>query len=142
MRIKILQKNKELPLPEYKTPGSVAFDIAASEDISVPARETALIPTGLVICAPTDCALIIAARSSTAIKRGLMLANGIGIIDQDFCGPNDEIKISVYNFTDKPVKIKKGERIAQGMFVKIEKAEWKQADKLENKTRGGFGSTG
>lgn len=142
MQVKIFQKNKQTPLPQYKTPGAVAFDIAASEDMSIPAREIALIPTGLVICVPEGYALIVAARSSTAIKRGLMLANGIGIIDQDYCGPDDEIKISVYNFTDKPVKIKKDDRVAQGMFVKIEKVEWKKTDKLENKTRGGFGSTG
>lgn len=142
MKIKISRKNKELPLPEYKTHGSVAFDFAAAEDIVIQSREIAYIPTGLIIKVPEGYALIISARSSTAKKYGLMLTNSIGIIDQDYCGPEDEIKVSVYNFTDKLVEIKRGDRIAQGMFVKIDKVEWQETNELSASTRGGFGSTG
>jgi dUTP pyrophosphatase len=71
-----------------------------------------------------------------------MLANGIGIGDPDFSGDADEYTASLYNFTDKPVKIEAGERIVQGVFVKLERAEWDEVDKLENPQRGGFGSTG
>jgi dUTP pyrophosphatase len=63
-------------------------------------------------------------------------------VDPDFRGDEDEIKVVYYNFSDTPVVIEKGERIAQGTFVKISRPEWEEVDKLENKTRGGFGSTG
>lgn len=142
MRVKIKRLDKSLSLPIYATSGSAAFDLAASEDIIVPSHEIRLIPTGLIICAPPGYMLMIAARSSLPLKRGLTLPNGIGIIDQDYCGPEDEIKIQVYNFTDKSVEIKKGDRIAQTLFLKIERAEWEETYELENQTRGGFGSTG
>ncbi|MBI2552236.1 dUTP diphosphatase [Candidatus Uhrbacteria bacterium] len=142
MKVRIHRKDSSVPLPEYQTPGSVAFDLAASEDTTVPPREIRLIPTGLVICTPPGHILLVATRSSTPMKKGLMLANGIGIIDQDFCGPDDEIKLQLFNFTDQPVEIKKGDRLAQGLFLKLDRVEWEEVSQLENKTRGGFGSTG
>ena len=71
-----------------------------------------------------------------------MLANSVGIIDQDYCGEKDEIKALVLNFTKKTVVVKKGERIAQGILVKIARPEIKEVEKMEKKSRGGFGSTG
>jgi len=66
----------------------------------------------------------------------------MGIIDPDFSGNNDEIKVAYYNFTDKTVSIEKGERIAQALFVPIARFEWTEVDEMPNKTRGGFGTTG
>jgi len=142
MRIKIKRLDKALPLPEYKTTGAVAFDLAARETITIGPKELALIPTGLVVQTPPGHMLSIFARSSIAKKKGLMLANSVGVIDQDYCGPEDEIKISVYNFTDAPTTVEQWERIAQGVFVKIEKAEWEETEEIITPTRGGFGSTG
>ncbi|OGL67922.1 dUTPase [Candidatus Uhrbacteria bacterium RIFCSPLOWO2_01_FULL_47_24] len=142
MRVKIFRKDPSVILPAYHTSGSVAFDLAANEDMVIPPREIRLIPTGLVICTPENHMLLVAARSSTPMKKGLMLANGIGIVDQDFCGPDDEIKIQVYNFTDKPVEVKKGDRLAQGLFLHLERVEWEEITSLPEKSRGGFGSTG
>ncbi|MBI4135915.1 dUTP diphosphatase [Candidatus Uhrbacteria bacterium] len=142
MRVKIYRKDPAVELPAYKTPGSVAFDISVAEDLLIPAHEIRLIPTGLIICTPPGHMLLVAARSSTPLKKGLMLANGIGIVDQDFCGPEDEIKIQVYNFTDKPVEVKRGDRLAQGLFLSVEQVEWEEVKELNAKTRGGFGSTG
>ena len=71
-----------------------------------------------------------------------MLANGVGTIDRDYCGENDEILISVYNFTDNQVLVEKGERVAQGMFVRIDQGNWNEVDKMAENDRGGFGSTG
>lgn len=142
MKVRIFRKDPAVPLPEYKTPGSVAFDLAAAQDVVVPSHEVRLIGTGLVICTPPGHMLMISARSSTAMKKGLMLANGIGIIDQDYCGPDDEVKISVYNFTDKSVEVKTGDRLAQGLFLQLERVEWEEVKELDTKTRGGFGSTG
>ena len=71
-----------------------------------------------------------------------MMAHGIGIGDPDFSGDHDEYKAPLWNFTDQPIVVERGDRIAQGMFVKFERAEWEEVEKLDNKTRGGFGSTG
>ena len=81
-------------------------------------------------------------RSSTPKKKGLSIPHGIGIIDQDYCGPDDEIMIQFYNFTNQPVFIERGERIGQATFVKISKTEWMETDEFLKKSRGGFGSTG
>ena len=71
-----------------------------------------------------------------------MPPHGFGIIDHDYCGPEDEVKILVYNFTDQPVTIEHGEKIAQGVFVHIDKFDWEEVEEMGNETRGGFGSTG
>lgn len=142
MNVKIKRLDKTLPLPEYHTPGSVAFDFSASQDTLIPAKGIEKIPTGLIIETPQGYGLIIASRSSLAYKKGLILSNGIGIIDQDYCGETDEILISVYNLTDKEVKIEKGERIAQGLFMRLDTAEWQEVEKIKDQSRGGYGSTG
>ena len=142
MKINIQRIDASLPLPEYHTAGSAAFDFYARETTVVPSRELARIPSNLIIQAPPGHALVISARSSLAAKKGLVLANGIGLIDSDYCGPNDEILISVYNFTDREVIVEKGERLAQGMFLKVERGEWNEMAEINNNNRGGFGSTG
>lgn len=141
MKIRITKLQDDIELPQYKTTGAVAFDLAAALDVVVAPRQIALVPTGLIIATPRGYALIIASRSSTPIKKGLSTPHGIGIIDQDYAGPNDEIKIQVYNFTDAPVTIAKGERLAQAFFVPIARAEWEEGGPEET-SRGGFGSTG
>ena len=141
MKIRIKRFNKDLPLPEHKTEKAAAFDLIARETIEIKPKEIAYIPLNNVIEAPDGFFLLIAARSSTH-KKGLFLANGIGIVDPDYSGDEDELKAAYFNFTDKPVIVERGERIAQGTFVKIEKADWQEVDVLGNKTRGGFGTTG
>ena len=104
--------------------------------------QVALVPTGLVIGVPPGHFLGVFARSSTPLKRGLMVANGVGVVDSDYCGPNDEIKIQVVNFTDAPVSLKRGDRIAQGVILPFVRAEWEEVSEAPGQTRGGFGSTG
>ena len=70
------------------------------------------------------------------------MRNSVGIIDQDYAGEEDEIHILLQNLTDTPVTIEKGERLAQGIFVKIETATWQETDIMTELSRGGFGSTG
>ena len=103
--------------------------------------QVALVPTGLVIEVPAGHFLGVFARSSTPLKRGLMVANGVGIVDSDYCGPKDEIKIEVVNFTASPVQVRRGDRLAQGVILSYTRAEW-QESAVERATRGGFGSTG
>jgi dUTP pyrophosphatase len=142
MRIRIsrLPSAKDLPLPKYHSSGAVAFDFFATEDTIVSPKTVSLIPTGLVIEVPKGYALLVCSRSSTPLKKSLSPPHGLGIIDHDYCGKDDEIKIQVRNFSDLEVLVQKGERIAQGLFVKIDQAEWEEFVPNEE-NRGGFGST-
>ena len=142
MQIKIKRLDKELPLPTYQTAGSAGFDIYARENTVIAPKAIALVPSNLIIATPPGYMFVIASRSSTPKRKGLMVANGIGIVDSDYSGPEDEIKILVYNFTENEVVVEKGERIAQGLFVKVEQGQWEEVDEMSTKTRGGFGSTG
>jgi dUTP pyrophosphatase len=71
-----------------------------------------------------------------------MVANGVGVIDADYCGPDDEIKIQVLNITDAPVKVTRGDRLAQGIVLPCPAIEWEEVAEMTVPTRGGFGSTG
>ena len=95
-----------------------------------------------MIGVPDGYFLGIFARSSTPLKRGLMVANGVGVIDADYCGPDDEIKIQVLNITDAPVKVARGDRLAQGIVLPCPRIEWNEVEEMTVPTRGGFGSTG
>jgi dUTP pyrophosphatase len=109
----------------------------------VPPGQMALVPTGLVIEVPAGHFLGIFARSSTPLKRGLMVANGVGVVDPDYCGPSDEVKIAVFNVTADPVRVAAGDRIAQGLLLPVARAAWQEATgHLRDTSRGGFGATG
>ncbi len=142
MNVKIKRIDKTLPLPVYETDGSVGFDIIASSDITIPGKEIAMVPSNLIVEVPKGYMLVVASRSSTPMKKGLTPPHGFGIIDHDYCGPEDEIKVLVYNFKDDEVVIDRGEKIAQGVFVRIDKFQWEEVDDLKSESRGGFGSTG
>lgn len=142
MNIEITRCRPHVKLPEYKTSGSVGFDFESAQTITIQPKQIALIPTGLIIKTPPGYMLMITARSSNPLKKGIMLANGVGTIDQDFCGETDEIHVMCYNFTDNPVTIEAGHRIANGLFIPIEKAQWVIKEKALAESRGGFGSTG
>lgn len=138
----IRRLDPDVPLPQYQTSGSAGFDLAASADITIQPGTIALVPTGLVIRVPSGHFLGIFARSSTPLKRGLMVANGVGVVDQDYCGPHDEVKIAVLNFTSAPVRVAAGDRVAQGMLLPVTRVAWEEAQMLRGESRGGFGSTG
>jgi dUTP pyrophosphatase len=142
MLLRIKRLNPSIGLPARETPGAAAFDLAAAADLTIPAGQIALVPTGLIIRVPDGYFLGIFARSSTPLKRGLMVANGVGVIDSDYSGPKDEIKVQVLNITDQPVVVKKGDRIAQGIVLPAPEVRWEEVDEMSTPTRGGFGSTG
>jgi dUTP pyrophosphatase len=142
MKIQIKRIDKSLPLPKYQTFGAVAFDLVSRIDVEIKPLKVNLIPLNVIIKIPKNHAMLLVPRSSLPIKKGLLIPNGIGIIDQDFCGPKDELHLEVLNFTNKKVKIKKGERIAQGLLVAIKKVKWLEVKKINQRSRGGFGSTG
>ena len=141
MNIKVKRFDKELPLPKRQTEGAAAFDLTAREAVTIAPSAIGYVPLNVAIETPPDHFLLIAERSGTH-KKGIMLANGLGIIDPDYSGNDDEIKAAYFNFSASPVVIEKGERIAQGTFVKISHPEWEELDEMPNKTRGGFGTTG
>lgn len=141
MKITIKRFDKKLPLPEYKTAGAAAFDLMARETTIISAGEVALVPLNIALKPAKGYFFLLAARSSL-YKRGLMMANGIGIGDSDYCGENDEYKAALLNFTKKTVTVGKGERICQGLFLKIGRVQWQEVARMKEKSRGGFGSTG
>jgi dUTP pyrophosphatase len=129
-------------LPSYGTSEAAGFDLAAAHDCVVAPRQIALIRTGLVIEVPTGFFLGIFARSSTPLKRGLIVANGVGVLDPDYSGPNDEVMIQVMNVTESDVKISRGDRLAQGIVLPAPRVTWEEVTEIRELTRGGFGSTG
>ena len=141
MKVRIKRIDKSLPLPVYETPGSVGFDLLARETVTIEPQGIVLIPANAIIEVPNGYSLIVASRSSTPRKFGLTKPHGIGIIDQDYCGNEDEIKIQVMNFTKKPVTIEKGTKIAQGLFVRTDRMDFEEVDEIKKQNRGGFGST-
>jgi dUTP pyrophosphatase len=142
MRLKIKRLNPEVGLPQPATGHAAGFDLAAAVDIDIPPRSIRLVGTGLVIAVPEGHFLGIFARSSTPLKRGLMVANGVGVVDADYCGPADEVKIQLLNFTDAAVQVRKGDRVAQGIVLPAPRVDWEEVTEMSVPTRGGFGSTG
>lgn len=141
MKVRIKRIDKSLPLPVYETGGSVGFDLLARETVTIQPSAIELIPANVIVEVPKGYALILASRSSTPRKHGLTKPHGIGIIDQDYCGSDDEVKIQVRNFTKEPVTIEKGVKIAQGLFVRVDQLEFEEVASVSKKSRGGFGST-
>lgn len=125
----------------YSTPGSAAFDLAASDDVEIPPGEIRLVGTGLVVAVPEGYFLAIFARSSTPLRRGLVVANGVGVLDSDYRGPDDEVKVQLLNITPAPVRIQAGERIAQGIVLAAPRVDFDEGPVVAP-SRGGFGSTG
>lgn len=153
MKIRIYRRDKSVPLPERKTPHSVGLDVYAASTVELRPGEVALVPTGLIIESPPGFYFRIHIRSGFAVKNGVSLVNDVGIVDEDYCGPEDEVKIGVvrhYNPRDprleEPLIIAKGTRIAQIIFEKnfFEQIEWEEQERPDfaRTSRGGFGSTG
>jgi dUTP pyrophosphatase len=141
MKMRIRRSDKEIPLPEYKTPGAAAMDCAVREDILIAPKSIGYVSLNVSIEPPKGHFILMAARSSLH-KRGLMFANGVAIFDQDYCGDADEYKAILYNFSDEPVEIKKGERIAQIILMPYDPIVWDEVETMGKPDRGGIGSTG
>lgn len=142
MKVSIQRIDKSLPLPRYESAGATAFDFMTRETTVIPPREIGLVPGNVIVSVPKGFALLIVPRSSLPRKKALVCPHSIGVIDQDYCGEEDEILVQVQNISDSPVTVERGERIAQGMFVRAETAEWQETTENSNSSRGGFGSTG
>ncbi len=142
MRVRIKRLDRTLPQPTYATAGSVGCDLAARVSVTVPAGAMARIPTNIIVQTPPEYMFLVTLRSSTPQRLGLIMPNSVGVIDQDYCGPDDEIAVPVYNVTKQKVVVERGDRFAQGIFVHVDRVEWEEIEEVERPTRGGFGSTG
>src|SRR3989344_2680693 len=142
MQVQIQRVDPTLPLPKYETAGAVGFDLITRETTVIEPGKIGLVPGNVIVKVPEGHALIILPRSSLPRKKALVCPHSLGIIDQDYHGPKDEIFVQVQNVSDHPVTVERGERIAQGLFVRVGRAEWEEVDSHGAETRGGFGSTG
>jgi len=142
MKINLINKSSN-PLPHYETPLSAGMDIRADleNDIILKPLERTLIPTGLFIELPEGYEAQIRPRSGLAFKKGITVLNTPGTIDADYRG---EIKVIIINLSQDEVRIENGERIAQMIIAKHEKAELIQVEVINETERGagGFGHTG
>lgn len=140
--IKVINKGN-WSLPEYETSGSAGLDLKASiqEPVALKPMERALIPTGLFMSIPEGYEGQVRARSGLALKHGVTLANGVGTIDSDYRG---EIGVILINLGDENFIIEDGDRIAQFILNKYERANFKVVENLDRTERdsGGFGHTG
>jgi dUTP pyrophosphatase len=141
MEVAIHRLDATLPLPLYATPGSVGFDLLCRVETTIPPGAIALIPGNVIVRTPPGYMLLVVPRSSTPRRLGLVAPHGVGIIDQDYCGPEDEIMIQLQNIRQEAVTVPRGERIAQGIFVRVALARWREVERPDVPSRGGFGSS-
>lgn len=142
MEIKIVNKSA-YPLPEYATALSAGLDLKANitEPVTLKPLERVLVPTGLFIALPEGTEAQVRPRSGLAAKHGITVLNSPGTIDADYRG---EIKVILVNLSSEPFVINPGERIAQMVVSRFERAQWVAVQELDSTERGegGFGSTG
>ncbi len=134
-------ENSNIILPKRQTKNAAGYDFYVASDTIIKAHSIALIPTGVKAYMEVDEVLSIYVRSSMPLKRGLTLANNVGIIDSDYYENVDNdghIMIQVLNFSDNDILVKKDERIAQGIFTKYLLTD---DDDTKDVRIGGFGST-
>lgn len=142
MQINIINKS-EHPLPHYETIASAGMDLRAniSESITLKPLERTIIKTGLFIELPIGFEAQVRPRSGLAAKKGITVLNAPGTVDADYRG---EIGVILVNLSNEDFTIENGERVAQMVIAKHERAEWHIVNELSETTRGagGFGSTG
>lgn len=143
---KVIQQEKEYEaiVPVKQTWASAGLDVATPYPFELAPNAIHFVNTGLIIKAPRNHCILVLPRSGLATKHGIVIPNSPGLIDRDYCGPNDYIKICLKNTSDVTKTFERGDRIAQFLFV-----EYLTVDFLEHQVpdfspvnRGGFGSTG
>ncbi len=143
VRVRRLPRSEGLPLPFKTSAGSAGSDLVAAVDksLTLAPGERGLVPTGLVLEIPPGFEGQVRPRSGLALKAGLTVLNSPGTIDSDYRG---EVGVLLINHGTEPVTIRRGERIAQLVFARLEEVEWEEVDELCTSERGagGFGSSG
>ena len=136
--ILIKRFDQELPLPAYKTSGAAAFDLCPRVTTTIQPKTHAMIPLNVAIKLPKGYWGLLTSRSSLH-KKGVMFANDMGIIDNDYCGEEDEYRAVLYNISDQPVTLEKGERIVQVVLLPYQQFPIREVEAMEAANRGGFG---
>ncbi|MEK7701942.1 MAG: dUTP diphosphatase [candidate division NC10 bacterium] len=142
MKVLVKRLDAGVPLPEYARAGDAGLDLHAAHDVTLPPGGRALVGTGLAIALPPGCAAFVLPRSGLARTRGVSVLNTPGLIDAGYRG---EVKVLLVNHDPAAtVTLGRGERIAQLVLQRVERAELVEVDELPPSERGagGFGSTG
>lgn len=142
IKLQIKRLDAEIPLPTYAHPGDAGLDLRAAQGFEIKPGDRALVPTGLAVAIPTGYAGFVQPRSGLAAKKGLGIINSPGLIDSGYRG---EVKVIVINLDPfEPIRIERGERIAQLVILAVPGVEVQEVDDLPAAQRGegGFGSSG
>ncbi|GGM77965.1 deoxyuridine 5'-triphosphate nucleotidohydrolase [Thermopolyspora flexuosa] len=142
VEVLIQRLDPDLPPPAYAHPGDAGADLHAREDVELLPGERAVVPTGIAIALPDGYAAFVHPRSGLAARLGVTLVNAPGTIDAGYRG---EIKVTLINTdTKNTVRLRRGDRIAQLVIQRVERARFHEVERLPGSARGenGFGSTG
>ncbi|MGP1562046.1 MAG: dUTP diphosphatase [Helicobacteraceae bacterium] len=141
MQINVKKLHPDAVIPSYKTAGASGFDLCSVEDCVIAPMQRELVKTGLALSFAPGYELQVRPRSGLALKHGITCLNSPGTVDSDYRG---EIMVILINLGSEDFHIKKGERIAQGVLMRVCHASFSQTDALDETARGtgGFGSTG
>lgn len=139
--MRVGNRGEPLPLPAYATAASAGLDLRADVEVSLAPGERALVPTGLALEIPPGCEGQVRPRSGLALRHGLSMVNAPGTIDSDYRG---EVGVILVNLGREPVRLARGERIAQLVIARYERVELAEVAALGETDRGagGFGHTG
>ena len=137
MQIPIKRFSKKLPLPAPE-PGAACFDLICRETVTIPPRTIKGVAQNVALKIPKGYAVLLFSRSSTPLRKGLMLANGVGVIDPFYCGDKDEFLAMFLNITDDPITVEVGDKVVQGMLIKTEPVTWDEVDSMQSEGHGGY----
>lgn len=140
--VAVLRLDADLPLPSYAHPGDAGADLVSAVDVTLAPGERAVVPTGIAFALPEGYVALVHPRSGLAARHGLSIVNTPGTIDAGYRG---EIKVLLVNHDPvEPVTLRRGDRIAQVVFQRFERAVFTEVDALPESVRGigGYGSTG
>lgn len=142
VRVLVQRLDSGVPLPAYALPGDAGADIVTAQDVTLAPGERAVLPTGLAIALPEGYAAFVHPRSGLAARAGLSIVNAPGTVDSGYRG---ELKVIVINHDPaQPLELRRGERVAQLVFQRVERAKFVEVRTLPTSERGGggHGSTG
>jgi dUTP pyrophosphatase len=140
--VPIVRLDPDLPLPTYAHPGDAGADLVTAVDVTLAPGERALVPTGLAMAVPEGYVALVHPRSGLAARHGLSIVNAPGTVDAGYRG---EVSVLLVNLDPtEPIELRRGDRIAQLVFQRVEQAVFREVEVLPDSARGsgGYGSTG
>jgi dUTP diphosphatase len=140
--VPVVRLDRDLPLPAYAHPGDAGADLVTAVDLTLAPGERALVPTGVALAVPEGYVALVHPRSGLAARHGLSIVNTPGTIDAGYRG---EVKVLLVNHDlVEPIELRRGDRVAQLVFQRVERAGFVEVEVLPDSVRGvgGYGSTG